>query len=174
MAGPGGEMAGAGGDGHLRASHADRERVIGTLKAAFVQGRLTKDELDLRAGQTFAARTYAELAALTADLPAGLMAAQPSQPTRAPGQARVLTPGRVLAAVTVVYAGVWSVALALPVSGPDHDPHAGVALAGTATFVYLFFLIGAVLQMLTDWLDRRSGRKPPRGPAPGSGRTAAG
>src|SRR5215471_14715152 len=56
---------------HLRASHADREQVIETLKAAFVQGRLTKDELDARAGQTFAARTYADLDALTADLPAG-------------------------------------------------------------------------------------------------------
>jgi hypothetical protein len=48
--------------GHLRASHADRERVIGTLKAAFIQGRLAKDELDLRVGQAFASRTYGELA----------------------------------------------------------------------------------------------------------------
>ena len=40
MAGPGDEIAaGAGGRGHLRASHADREQVIGVLKAAFVQGR---------------------------------------------------------------------------------------------------------------------------------------
>ena len=38
---------GAGRD-HLRASHADREQVIGTLKAAFVQGMLAKDEFDLR------------------------------------------------------------------------------------------------------------------------------
>jgi hypothetical protein len=38
--------------------------VIGILKAAFVHGRLTKDELDTRAGQAFTARTYAELAAL--------------------------------------------------------------------------------------------------------------
>jgi hypothetical protein len=51
-----------------RASDADPEQVIGTLKAAFVQGRLTKDELDLRVGQAFAARTHAELAALTGDL----------------------------------------------------------------------------------------------------------
>ena len=40
-------------DGHLRASHADREQVIGILKAAFVQGRLTKDELDARVDQVF-------------------------------------------------------------------------------------------------------------------------
>ena len=49
----------------LRASHADRERVIEVLKEAFVQGRLAKDEFDLRVGHAFAARTYAELAAVT-------------------------------------------------------------------------------------------------------------
>ena len=74
--GPGDEL-GAAGRGHLRASHADRERVIGTLKAAFIQGRLTKDELDLRVGQTLASRTYAELAAVTDDLPAGLVSVGP-------------------------------------------------------------------------------------------------
>ena len=74
--GPGDEL-GAAGRGHLRASHADRERVIGTLKAAFIQGRLTKDELDLRVGQGFASRTYAELAAVTDDLPAGLVSVGP-------------------------------------------------------------------------------------------------
>ena len=73
---PGDELEAAG-RGHLRASHADREQVIGTLKAAFVQGRLAKDELDARAGLAFAARTYAELAAPTADLPAGLADAVP-------------------------------------------------------------------------------------------------
>src|SRR5262249_58680884 len=84
MAGPGDEIAaGAGGRGHLRASHADREQVIGTLKAAFVQGMLAKDEFGLRVGQTLAARTYADLAALTADLPAGLAAAKPAQPAPA-------------------------------------------------------------------------------------------
>ena len=39
------------GRGRLRAGHADREQVIGTLKTAFVHGQLTKDELDTRAGQ---------------------------------------------------------------------------------------------------------------------------
>src|SRR5215471_3890789 len=69
MAGPGNEMAaGAGARGHLRASHADREQVIGTLKAAFVQGMLAKDELNARVGQALAARTYADLATLIADL----------------------------------------------------------------------------------------------------------
>jgi hypothetical protein len=66
--GPDGRAAAA--RGPLRAAHADREQVIAVLKAAFVQGRLTKDELEARAGQTFAAKTYAELATLTADIPA--------------------------------------------------------------------------------------------------------
>jgi hypothetical protein len=56
----------------LRASPADRELVVGTLQAAFVQGRLVMDEFDLRVGQALASRTCAELAALAADLPAGL------------------------------------------------------------------------------------------------------
>jgi len=78
------QMPAALGRGHLRACHADREQVIGVLKTAFVQGRLGKDELNARVGQALAARTYADLAALTADLPAGLAAAEPPyQPARA-------------------------------------------------------------------------------------------
>jgi len=53
----------------LRASHADREQVIGLLKTAFVHGRLTKEEFDGRVDRAFAARTYAELTGLTGDLP---------------------------------------------------------------------------------------------------------
>ena len=77
----------AGGGGHFRASHADREQVIDTLKAAFVHGMLTKDELDQRVGQAFASKTYAELAALSADLPA-----EPAWPRIRPAR----TPGRSL------------------------------------------------------------------------------
>jgi Domain of unknown function (DUF1707) len=84
-ANPGDDMAAAAaGRGRLRASHADREHVLDVLKAAFVQGLLTKDEFDMRVGQTFSWRTYAELAALTADIPAGLIGAQPlRKPARA-------------------------------------------------------------------------------------------
>ena len=69
MTGPGDEItAGAGGHRHLRASYDDREQVIDELKAAFVHGRLDRDELGLRVGQALESRTCAELAALTADL----------------------------------------------------------------------------------------------------------
>ena len=75
---PGDDRAAASvGHGRLRASHVDREHVLDVLKAAFVHGLLSKDEFDVRVGQTFASRTYAELAALTADIPTGLSAIQP-------------------------------------------------------------------------------------------------
>ena len=53
----------------MRASREDRERVIDVIKTAFVQDRLDQDELAGRVGQALTARTYGQLAALTADLP---------------------------------------------------------------------------------------------------------
>jgi hypothetical protein len=53
------------------ASSADRERAVGVLRAGFTEGRLTQEELDERVAQAYAARTYGQLWALTADLPAG-------------------------------------------------------------------------------------------------------
>ena len=52
-------------------------QVIGTLRAAFGQGRLTEDEYDTRAGQASASQTHADLAALIADIPAGSATARP-------------------------------------------------------------------------------------------------
>src|ERR1700755_516230 len=82
MTGP--DEGGLAGRGHLRAAQADREQAITVLKAAYAQGRLTKDELEARAGQGFASRTYAELGGLTADLPAASPAgASPAGASRA-------------------------------------------------------------------------------------------
>ena len=126
VTGPGDELAAsAAGRDRLRASHADREQVIDTLKAAFVQGMLAKDEFDLRVGQAFASRTYAELAAVTADLPADLTAAQPPKPARAEGERPVLRPGPVIRVATVLYAGVWPFALLLPWPPRRSPPESG-------------------------------------------------
>ncbi|GAB3210430.1 DUF1707 SHOCT-like domain-containing protein [Marinactinospora thermotolerans] len=54
----------------LRASDADRERVAEILRDAAAEGRITLEELDERLDLTYRARTYADLAPLTADLPA--------------------------------------------------------------------------------------------------------
>jgi Domain of unknown function (DUF1707) len=88
-AGPGDQMAAPEGSGHIRASDADREQVIDALKDAFVQGRLTKDELGVRAGRALVSRTYAELTEITADIvsiPAWLTEARPRRPDRAPAR----------------------------------------------------------------------------------------
>jgi hypothetical protein len=66
----------------LRASDADREQAVEELKVAFAHGRLTKDELDLRVGLAFVSRTYADLAAVVADIPAGPVPATPLRPAR--------------------------------------------------------------------------------------------
>ena len=100
--------AAATGHGHLRVSHADREQAIEMLKAAFVQDRLTKEEFDLRVGQAFTARTYAQMATLTADLPAGLIVAEGlRKPARAQGRVsmnKAVTAGACL--VIAVHMGI--------------------------------------------------------------------
>ena len=170
MSEPPGQMPAAAGRGDLRASHGDREQVIGTLKAAFVQGRLAKDEFDLRVGQALASRTYAQLAAVTADLPAGLTAAQPSTPARAPGERRVLRPGLVTTVATVLYAGMWPLAFVLPRNG-EGDPVAGVSLVATATLAYFLVLItaGVWAQAPGSRREKRPGGQLPGRPAPGAG-----
>jgi hypothetical protein len=57
-------------DPHLRAADADREAVATTLGRHMADGRLTLAEYDERVAAAWAARTYGDLAALTADLPA--------------------------------------------------------------------------------------------------------
>jgi hypothetical protein len=58
--------------GQMRSSAAEREHVIDILKTAFADGRLTQDEYEDRVGLALRPLTYADLAELTSDLPAGL------------------------------------------------------------------------------------------------------
>jgi hypothetical protein len=161
--GPGDGIAPAGGHGHLRASHADREQVISTLKAAYVQGRLTKDELDTRVGQILAARTYVDLGALTADLPAGLTDVQPPrQPTPEPVRSPM---SKVVAGAALVVPPPAMVAAAF-LTGSEE-----VAIT-SALVVVIFFMAWMVAgaQLLANWHDNRSRQRPPppsaqRGPA---------
>src|ERR1700750_3401603 len=55
------------GRGPLRAAQPDREQAITVLKAAYAQGRLTKDELEARAGRAVVWATFAEVAVPTGD-----------------------------------------------------------------------------------------------------------
>jgi len=176
-AGPGDQgAADAAARGRLRASHADREQVINVLKAAFVQGRLAKDELHARVDQTFASRTYAELAAITADLPAGLAAitadlpaglARPEpvrRPARGEGERPVARPGPVIGVATGLYAGVWPLALLVPwPQGADGDSVMPAVLIFTATLVYLLVVLISLGYMIAARREKHSGGQlPPR------------
>ena len=55
----------------MLAAAADRERTMDVLKAAYGEGRLTKEEFDSRSARVLAARTYADLTAVVIDLPSG-------------------------------------------------------------------------------------------------------
>jgi len=165
MAGLGDEIAKAArGRGHLRASHADREQVLETLKAAFAEGMLAKDEFDLRVGQTFASRTYAELAAVTADIPVGLTTAKPPASAWAQSEARIPRPGIVLAVGTVLYAGTWALLLPKGAFG---------ALVGIATPAYMIVVIFGGAQLVESRQQARSGGQSPRPPAAGMGGQAS-
>ena len=66
---PGGRWMSAAEHARMRACDADRERTADLLRSAFVEGRLNQDELDQRLGHVYSARTYADLATQTSDLP---------------------------------------------------------------------------------------------------------
>jgi DUF1707 SHOCT-like domain len=160
MAGPGDEIAGAGGHSHLRPSQADREQVIELLKAAFVQGRLARDEFDLRVGQALASQTYADLAALTADIPAKLTGAQPPEPARTSISTEAVT---AVACVSAAWLSVW-----VPLVLVD-------GINSLANLVLLVVLISVVPVPLVGfllyhaWLDNRAGGQPPQGLPPSAG-----
>ena len=120
--------AGMAGREHLRASDADREQVIDALKRAFVYGLLGKDDLCLRAGRALSARTYAQLAALTGDIPVGLIA---PPPPAIPGPPRRTVSKKVIA---------W--AACLLILGPAVGA-AFLTFYGGFVVMFVFALIGA-------------------------------
>jgi hypothetical protein len=103
--------------------------VIDALKSAFVYGLLGRDDLYMRAGEVLAARTYADLTALTADIPAGLIAAQ--SPAMAPAPSRRPVNKKVVA---------W--AACLLILGPAVGA-AFLTFYGGFVVMFVFALIGA-------------------------------
>ena len=152
--------------GQLRTSHADREQAIDVLKAAFVQGRLTKDEFDLRVGRVLASRTYADLAALTADIPGWVIGAR--QPAL-----HVREPGRVLRFKTAARVGAVGAGLSMASATVGMVRSSGVPAGTGVLLVGLTGLLVAglltALLMLLSWVVRRQQRgpaqRPPSGPA---------
>ena len=152
----------------LRASHADREQVIEVLKAAFVQGRLAKDEFDTRVAQVFATRTYAELAAVTTDIPVELCKAQSRKPAQArrqpPANADIKTCAHVSIGSALTAAAMWVVTIFTAQFVSVLSPPAMAAMwlalliisvGATATAVVASLLNMAL--MLGSWHHKRLG-----------------
>jgi uncharacterized protein DUF1707 len=155
------------GRGHLRAAQADREQAVTVLKTAYAQGRLTKDELEARVGQAFGSRTYAELAALTADIPAdspadaGAAAAGPA----GAGSPRS-TPSRTMAKA----AGRSGICLLAAVALAEASFLADNFLLIVAAFFALMAASGFFGYGILDaWHERRARGQLPPGPGPGPG-----
>ena len=169
MAGSGDEIAGAGGHSHLRVSHADREQVIHVLKAAFLQGRLAKDEFDLRIGQALASRTYADLAALTADVPAGPTTARPPEPAR---ESKSVPAPKTVARVTGAGAGASMVLIGAELIMNGGNPVVGLLVVGlTGSLVTV--LIAVLLTFLSRVLEKSPGKRPSQGTPPRASSTLA-
>jgi Domain of unknown function (DUF1707) len=151
MAGPGDEIAAGGQDyGRLRASRADREQVIDVLKAAFTQGRLDQDELDVRVSRALASWTYADLAVLTADIPI-----QPAG-ARLPETARVSAGKKAVAAMTGATAAFAAICV-VAAHTPDGSPF---VLPVVAIFFVLFMTVPTGwLVLLHYWMEKRAARR---------------
>jgi hypothetical protein len=77
----------------LRAADADRDRAAELLRRAAAEGRITFDELDERVSQAYTAKTFADLQALTSDLPGpGVSAPAPATPSYQPPEVPTGTP----------------------------------------------------------------------------------
>ena len=146
----------------MRASRSDREQVVELLKAAFMEDRLTIEELDARVGQALASQTYADLAVVTADIPAGPIATQPPcAPSRALSRPPMSTAAKagVSVAVAVAVPAVLSLAL-----GP-------FAFLIFMPFYFMALLVAGAQMLFTRYEKRSSGQLPPR---PGRGEVSRG
>ena len=140
-AGPGDQKAAGVGRNHLRESRAERREAAEVLKAAFVHGWLAKDEFDRRISQARASRTYAELAAVTADVPAGLDGGAPRGRLRMNNAVRWGASGLVAPAIlaaAVVFASL-----------RGDGPYEAAAFA--FAFVYFVFWLSVGTGMLWEW-----------------------
>jgi len=156
--------AGTEGDSNLPISHIGREQVLDALKAAFVHGRLAKDEFDLRVGQVL--KAYADLDAVTADIPARLTTPQPLETIRKSHNKKLIQRG--------IAAGAGgSVALTATIAvAARGKPVVSVVLVGAVGVIVAGLL--TVLLMLVSWvLENAASRQPSPGLPPGPSSMAA-
>ena len=148
--------------------------MVVTLKNAFVHGRLTKGELDARAGCALTARTRAELAALTADIPVPVSppdAAPPAPPRRQPPAQPPARPpaqtrhplARAAAGSGACLAGASGLVLFaadyLDPHGLGNPDHPWSALCATFAFVLLILAAFIAVLGVASSVDQRLARR---------------
>jgi hypothetical protein len=119
--------------------------MIDVPKTAFVQGRLDLDEPGPRVGQALAAPTYADLTALTADIPARLVPARPPQAARKSVSKKAVV---TMTCATAALAGLWPVMMLRP-----PWPHY-VLPAAMIWFALAVAVPAGWVALLRDWLDK--------------------
>jgi len=139
--------------GHMRSSAAEREHAIEVLKAAFTDGRLTKQEYDDRIGLALSPLTYADLAELTSDLPTGLPGSlRPPPPGYLPPPgSRPLNKTAVASLVCAVIPGIplLAILLGLIAHGQIQErgergaalATAGIVIGGLASLVFVLIVM---------------------------------
>jgi len=152
--------AGEEGRARLRASAADREQIIEVLKVAFVQDRITKDELDLRIGKVLASRTYGDLNILTADIPGAVISARPAEPARPDVSKKKLIRRTSAAMASTGFLVAEAVALSHGL-----NPVLGV-IAGLVAGAFTAGLLAALLTFIAWAIDCSAGGQPSQGPPP--------
>jgi hypothetical protein len=94
----------------LRAADVDRQKIAEQLQAALDEGRLTLGEYDDRVQAAYAARTYAELLVIVADLPKPGLSAEDVQARR---RAEARRAARRLPVALLVLWTIWGTAAAV-------------------------------------------------------------
>lgn len=154
--------------GWLRASDADRERVVDLLKAAYAEGLLTRDELAERVGRALTARTHADLAISTLGIPSGGAAAYEGPATPgAPRPVRHRRPGALAKAGACALAALAMMLIDGALTGTGAGPMAN----GFYVLFIMAFVVAFVVWLCTLSADRegpatRQLPERPRRPAP--------
>lgn len=110
------------------AADADRDRAVDALRAAFIEGRLTREEFGTRAGRALTARTHGELTTLLSGLPAARHWSPAASQGPAPADRRPFSRSLLLWALADL--GWAAVTMALHHLWPTSLPVRAVLMAG--------------------------------------------
>jgi uncharacterized membrane protein len=146
----------AGAHAGLRASDADRERLVELLKTAFAEGRLSQDEYNFRMGHAYTARTYGELGALVSDLPGAMPRAAYGYPVDRPRRANSMAVASLVCGLLEIFFGFTAIPAvilghkALRQIRQTGEPGRGMAKAGlvlgwSAIGIFVILMAVAVL-----------------------------